>query len=80
MLKRIFIYISLIFAISLANVSRLDAKGEDNVADSRINTKINSLALIGILNPAVEFKVMEKFTVQMEALGVKAFNASYGCG
>ena len=69
MLKRIFIYISLIFAISLANVSRLDAKGEDNVADSRINTKINSLALIGILNPAVEFKVMEKFTVQMEALG-----------
>lgn len=41
------------------------AKTEGN----RLNVKLNSLVLIAIVNPAVEFKVMPKFTVQMEALG-----------
>ena len=41
------------------------AKTEGN----RLNVKVNSLLLIGIVNPAVEFKVMKHFTVQMEAFG-----------
>ncbi len=39
------------------------------VADDKLNVKLNSLVLIGIVNPAVEFKVMKNFTVQMEAFG-----------
>lgn len=41
------------------------AKTEGN----RLNVKLNSLVLIAIVNPAVEFKVMPKFTVQLEAFG-----------
>ncbi len=39
------------------------------VKDTRLNVKLNSLVLIGIVNPAVEFKVMPKVTVQLEAFG-----------
>lgn len=39
------------------------------VEENRLNVKLNSLVLIGIVNPAVEFKVMKNFTVQMEAFG-----------
>ncbi|MBR5856741.1 MAG: DUF3575 domain-containing protein [Bacteroidales bacterium] len=41
------------------------AKTEGN----RINVKVNSLLLVGIVNPAVEFKVMKHFTLQTEAFG-----------
>ncbi len=39
------------------------------VEDNRINVKLNSLVAIAIVNPAVEFKVMPKVTVQLEAFG-----------
>lgn len=35
-----------------------------------VKVKMNALVAIGVVNPAVEFKVMDNFTVQMEALGV----------
>ena len=38
----------------------------------RTNVKLNALAAIGIVNPAVEFRVDEKWSVQMEGMGVFA--------
>ncbi len=37
--------------------------------DTRIAVKLNALIGILVVNPAVEFKVMRNFTVQMEAIG-----------
>lgn len=38
--------------------------------DNRIAVKLNGLLAIGVINPAVEFKVMKKWTVQLEGMGV----------
>jgi len=38
--------------------------------DPRIEIKLNSILLIGIINPAIEFKVHKKGTVQLEVLGI----------
>ena len=35
-----------------------------------VKVKMSALVAIGVVNPAVEFKVMDNFTVQLEALGV----------
>ena len=44
---------------------------KEKVAQNRnIKVKMSALVAIGVVNPAVEFKVMDKFTVQLEALGV----------
>lgn len=36
----------------------------------RVNVKLSATAVIGIINPAVEFRVFDRGTVQMEALGI----------
>ena len=38
----------------------------------RTNVKLSALAAIGIVNPAVEFRVDEKWSVQLEGMGVFA--------
>ena len=38
----------------------------------RTNVKLSALAAIGIVNPAVEFRVSEKWSVQLEGMGVFA--------
>ena len=38
----------------------------------RTNVKLSALAAIGIVNPAVEFRVNEKWSVQLEGMGVFA--------
>ena len=44
-----------------------------------VKVKMNALVAIGVVNPAVEFKVMDNFTVQMEALGVFWEQANRWC-
>ena len=38
----------------------------------RTNVKLSALAAIGIVNPAVEFRVDEKWSVQLEGMGIFA--------
>lgn len=73
----------ILFAISALPLT-LCARNNDisaaphTVADSagapggqrNIQVKLSALVAVGIVNPAVEFKVFDKFTVQLEALGV----------
>lgn len=40
------------------------------VENNRVSTKINSLIVIGVINPAVEIRLSEKFSFQLEAMGI----------
>lgn len=56
---------------------------EDNTTkeiDSKVNVKLNSAVFLGILNPAVEFRVFNKGSVQLEAWGVLAPKNFLGTG
>ena len=46
----------------------------------RTNVKLSALAAIGIVNPAVEFHVDEKWSVQLEGMGVFAAENFLGTG
>ena len=46
----------------------------------RTNVKLSALAAIGIVNPAVEFRVNEKWSVQLEGMGVFAAENFLGTG
>ena len=46
----------------------------------RTNVKLSALAAIGIVNPAVEFRVDEKWSVQLEGMGVFAAENFLGTG
>lgn len=48
--------------------------------DRKIEVKLNSLVLIGIVNPAFEFRVTPKFTVQTEMLASFYFTSCLGTG
>ena len=51
--------------------SRLYGRGTSgDEGDARVNVKLNGLALIGIVNPAVEFRVFDRGTVQLEGIGI----------
>ena len=71
--------LSVLFGLSLLLVPVANVSGAEQtdtsilqtaVGQPRINVKMNTLLFLGFINPAVEFKVMKKWTVQMEALGV----------
>jgi hypothetical protein len=46
----------------------------------RVNVKLSALAAIGIVNPAVEFRLDKKWSMQMEGMGVFAKNNFLGTG
>lgn len=46
----------------------------------RVNVKMSALAAIGIINPAVEFRLDKKWSMQLEGLGVMARNNFLGTG
>lgn len=43
---------------------------KSDIQGNRISVKVNSLLALSIINPAVEFRVSEKLSVQMEAIGI----------
>lgn len=57
-----------VFSQSDSILQENKSKIELNV-DSKLNVKLNSLVLIGIVNPAVEFSIMKKVTMQLESFG-----------
>lgn len=46
----------------------------------RLNVKLSALATIGVVNPALEFSVNEKWSVQLEGMGIFAANNFLGTG
>ena len=46
----------------------------------RTNVKLSAMAAIGIVNPAVEFRIDKKWSVQLEGMGIFAKNNFLGTG
>ena len=46
----------------------------------RTNVKLSALAAIGVVNPAVEFRIDKKWSMQLEGMGVFAKNNFLGTG
>ncbi|MEG1555145.1 MAG: DUF3575 domain-containing protein [Bacteroidales bacterium] len=46
----------------------------------KVNVKLNSVVVLGIMNPAVEFRVFKKGSVQIEAIGIFAPRNFLGTG
>lgn len=46
----------------------------------RTNVKLSALAAVGIVNPAMEFRVAEKWSVQLEGMGIFASKNFLGTG
>ena len=46
----------------------------------RVNVKMSALAAIGIVNPAVEFRIDKKWSMQLEGMGVFAGSNFLGTG
>lgn len=51
-----------------------------NDIEPKVNVKLNSTVFLGIINPAVEFRVFNKGSVQLEALGILAPRNFLGTG
>lgn len=48
--------------------------------ESKVNVKLNTSTLLGIVNPAVEFRVFDKWSVQLEGWGIYAPENFLGTG
>lgn len=71
--------IACIMAIFSARASQGDSlQVEPSVP--RTNVKMSALAVIGIVNPAVEFRLDKKWSMQLEGLGIFAGNNFLGTG
>ncbi len=68
--------ISLLLVLIVVN-SHAQTKEEP---ESKVNVKLNSVIVLGIINPAVEFRVFDKGSVQLEALGILAPHNFLGTG
>ncbi len=74
-LKRILILISFVMVsvhgiLSAQEVKKIRLQDRPSKSDdTRIAVKLNGLVAIAIVNPAVEFKVFKRATVQLEGLG-----------
>ena len=74
-IKSLLTIIVIALFISLSSATTLSAQNSKKRAkietsDLRIGVKLNGLLAIGVINPAVEFKVFKNGTVQLEAMGV----------
>ena len=69
--------------VKINNITSSKVKLKDRYSHSKDNStavKISIAAAIGIVNPAVEFKVLRNATVQLEALGIFANENFLGTG
>ena len=70
-------------AMVMATLSARAGQGVDIPMEPftpRVNVKISALAAIGIINPAVEFRLDQKWSMQLEGLGVMARHNFLGTG
>ena len=78
--SKIFVlWVALVMATLSANATQGDCI-KVQVFSPRVNVKMSALAAIGIINPAVEFRLDKKWSMQLEGLGVMARNNFLGTG
>lgn len=72
----------LLAIILISFASQAQTKDSLNIESDtyKVNVKLNGMALIGVANPAVEFKIDRKWSVQLEGLGVFAHSNFIGTG
>lgn len=71
---------SFILGVALCGATFSMHAQQSEVFVPRTNVKLSALAAIGIVNPAVEFRVDEKWSVQLEGMGVFAAENFLGTG
>lgn len=78
--SRLFVlWVALVMVTLSANAGQGDSIKVENFSP-RVNVKLSALAAIGIVNPAVEFRLDKKWSMQMEGMGVFAKNDFLGTG
>ena len=70
----------LIMGVALCGATFSMQAQQSDALIPRTNVKLSALAAIGIVNPAVEFRVAEKWSVQLEGMGVFAAENFLGTG
>ena len=73
----------LVVAFIMATFSASAGQGDSLKVETfspRVNVKMSALAAIGIVNPAVEFRLDKKWSMQLEGMGVFAKNNFLGTG
>ena len=53
---------------------------QSEVSTPHTNVKLNALGTIGIVNPAIEFRISKKWSVQLEGMGIFAAKNFLGTG
>ena len=72
-MKRILAF--LLASVLVSASSAFLAYGENSeknqiISEQRIAVKLNGAALLGVINPAIEIKVHDQFSVQLEGMGI----------
>ena len=72
-MKRILAF--LLASVLVSASSAFSAYGENSeknqiISEQRIAVKLNGAALLGVINPAIEIKVHDQFSVQLEGMGI----------
>ena len=73
----------LVVAFIMATFSASAGQGDSLKVETfspRVNVKMSALAAIGIVNPALEFRLDKKWSMQLEGMGVFAKNNFLGTG
>ena len=78
-MKKLILFTLLICSIISAKANPRDSINGEPFTP-KTNVKLNALVCIGVVNPAFEFRISNKFSVQLEGLGVVAPNNFLGTG
>lgn len=71
-----YIIVTLLLCVHISNLYAQDKE----LKEPKLNIKLNASTLVGVVNPAVEFRVFNKGSVQLEGWGVYAPENFLGTG
>lgn len=69
-MKKIIFLMLMAWGFSMFSSQVYSQNATETENNERLHVKMNALAVIGIFNPAVEFKVFDRGTVQLEGIGI----------
>lgn len=70
MKKKIFLFFALFLLITQTNFSQSKGYGVFVGHQDRFEVKINSIVLLGVINPTIELYITNQTSVQLESLGI----------
>jgi hypothetical protein len=79
-MKRYILTLFLLFSFSLFSMSAQEADSLGRADVQRVRVKLNALAVVGVVNPAVEVRVWNYLSVQLDFMGVFAPKNFMGTG